>query len=434
MSAAVSWVLLLVALPRSILGAWGYLAEVALVALLILSFLIAAAGLVVLMRHDREVQGKTDPFLLAFSRVPPDYTKGWRRWIRPLMGRTPRSGDLVTVRDFADIRATLDARGMLDGLPFMPEMLAYCGHSFTVDRRIDKINDWKGGNELRRMKNVVTLVDVRCDGSQHGGCEAGCQNLWHERWLCQSQSRTNSSERTSSHVKDHARRGAEDTQGLLTELRKLACREINGKTARTTKYTCQNTELPTASSKMSKWDLRQDLRPLLGGNIGLRGYLVATLTAVFNKAQSMRGGIPYPLMAPQLGSGPTPTSDLGLQPGELVRVRAKYEIGLSLYRYHNRGMWFGEETLRHCGNVYTVLRRVTKLIDERSGELREMATPAIVLDRATATGEFMRFCPQNEFVFWREIWLERVAGSKSAKRSPQHSGAQMTSCTRESNR
>jgi hypothetical protein len=71
-------------------------------------------------------------------------------------------------------------------------------------------------------------------------------------------------------------------------------------------------------------------------------------------------------------------------------------------------MWFGAETVRHCGQVHRVLGRVTRLIEERSGEMREMKIPAIILDGVTASGEFMRFCPQNEYVFWREIWLERI--------------------------
>jgi hypothetical protein len=40
-----------------------------------------------------------------------------------------RVGDWVEVRSAAEIFATLDERGCLDALPFMPEMLSYCGKS-----------------------------------------------------------------------------------------------------------------------------------------------------------------------------------------------------------------------------------------------------------------------------------------------------------------
>src|SRR5271154_6745856 len=52
-----------------------------------------------------------------------------------------RKGDLVEVRRPPEILATLDAHGMVDGLPFMPEMAAYCGRRFAVDRRADRMCD-----------------------------------------------------------------------------------------------------------------------------------------------------------------------------------------------------------------------------------------------------------------------------------------------------
>ena len=36
-------------------------------------------------------------------------------------------GDLVRVRSAAEIFRTLDAEGSFDNLPFMPEMVQYCG-------------------------------------------------------------------------------------------------------------------------------------------------------------------------------------------------------------------------------------------------------------------------------------------------------------------
>ena len=37
-----------------------------------------------------------------------------------------RAGELVQVRGADEVIATLDERGELDSLPFMPEMLQYC--------------------------------------------------------------------------------------------------------------------------------------------------------------------------------------------------------------------------------------------------------------------------------------------------------------------
>ena len=43
-------------------------------------------------------------------------------------------GDLVEVRSADEIIATLDERGELENLPFMPEMLKFCGQRLTVDK------------------------------------------------------------------------------------------------------------------------------------------------------------------------------------------------------------------------------------------------------------------------------------------------------------
>src|SRR5712672_2056541 len=46
-----------------------------------------------------------------------------------------RRGDLVEIKSPAEILATLDAKGLCDGLPFMPEMAQFCGKRFTVRAR-----------------------------------------------------------------------------------------------------------------------------------------------------------------------------------------------------------------------------------------------------------------------------------------------------------
>src|SRR4051794_3096057 len=68
-------------------------------------------------------------------------------------------------------------------MPFMAEMLAYAGKRFTVTRRVDKICDTVTATGSRRMDATVYLDDLRCDGSAHGGCQAGCKIYWKEAWL-----------------------------------------------------------------------------------------------------------------------------------------------------------------------------------------------------------------------------------------------------------
>ena len=43
-------------------------------------------------------------------------------------------GDVVEVKPAEEILAGLDERGELDALPFMPEMVQFCGRRFVFDR------------------------------------------------------------------------------------------------------------------------------------------------------------------------------------------------------------------------------------------------------------------------------------------------------------
>ena len=104
--------------------------------------------------------------------------------VMPSGGDRPlRPGDIVEVRPAAEILATLDADGTLDDMLFMPEMRQYVGRRFTVSRRVEKICDTIAATGSRRVYDTVYLEDLRCDGSGHGGCQAGCRIYWKEAWL-----------------------------------------------------------------------------------------------------------------------------------------------------------------------------------------------------------------------------------------------------------
>src|SRR4030095_15791040 len=85
-----------------------------------------------------------------------------------------RSGDWVEVGSAEEILATLDDQGRLDALPFMPEMLQYCGKRFRVFKSAHKTCDTIKTYHNRRMTKAVHLEGLRCDGEAHDGCQAGC--------------------------------------------------------------------------------------------------------------------------------------------------------------------------------------------------------------------------------------------------------------------
>src|SRR6185503_14409351 len=94
-----------------------------------------------------------------------------------------RAGEWVEVRSKEEILRTLDKKGQLDELPFMPAMFAYCGRRMQVRKSAHKTCDtinWTGG---RRMTAAVHLDDAYCDGAGYDGCQARCLLFWKEAWL-----------------------------------------------------------------------------------------------------------------------------------------------------------------------------------------------------------------------------------------------------------
>jgi len=104
---------------------------------------------------------------------------------------------------------------------------------------------------------------------------------------------------------------------------------------------------------------------------------------------------------------------LDLRPGELVQVKSREEIALTLdTQGRNRGLFFDVEMLPYCGRTFRVLRRVQRIIDERTGRMLHLPNDCIVLDGVVCSGELSRrrlFCPRSIVPYWREIWLRRVA-------------------------
>ena len=75
-----------------------------------------------------------------------------------------RPGDLVEVKSADEILATLDADGTLDHLPFMPEMVEFCGKRFRVSRRVGRMcvsgpQVWGTMREFE-TDDVVMLDDI----------------------------------------------------------------------------------------------------------------------------------------------------------------------------------------------------------------------------------------------------------------------------------
>lgn len=377
-------IVLLSNLPPALIALIGFLFAAGFVACL----LVICGGLMCLWRDAREAAGKEDllAHIATMAATPHLISKSGLRFF---LGSRLRPGDVVQVRPRREIEAMLDARRTTVGLPFMAEMEAFCGGVFQVHRRVDHINDMRNKTGLRRMHDVVTLTGLRCSGLSHDGCQAECQILWKDAWL--------------KRLPDRQRVDAAREPGMSAAVPGLSA---DSKTDDRT-YFCQMTALWEASDPLSPLDIRQDFRPLLSGNIGLVQFSIALLTRIFNLAQGFREGAGYPHMPKYPLKDRTPSAELHLDAGDAVVVRSKDEIARTLVNGRNKGLWFDRDMIRFCDRPAIVRKRVNRVIHEATGKMAVMKTPCVMLEDVIATGEFLRICPQHEYIFWREIWLAR---------------------------
>ncbi len=331
-----------------------------------------------------------------------------------------KAGEWVIVRPKQEILATLDSRSRLEGMPFQPEMLVYCGRRFRVGKVAHKTCDTVNKTGSRRVARAVHLEGLRCDGGAHGGCQAGCLLFWKEAWL----------QRADRPGGAFPMRPAAGGQGPGREARVWASAVAPASVPADPVWVCQATALPEMSGPLRWWDVRQYLLDIRTRNHSpgkvLRMLAFGTfrnllrfkagqglLLRAYDGFQRFRGGRPYPHAK---GTIPldraTPHQELGLKPGESVRVKSPEEIRATLNVHgRNRGMWFDQEMVKYCGNRYTVEMRVERLIDETTGKMLTMKYPCIQLKGVTCAGECTADrlgCPRGINAYWREIWLARA--------------------------
>jgi hypothetical protein len=308
-----------------------------------------------------------------------------------------RAGDQVFVRSPQEILATLDDNGTLDRVPFMPEMMDWCGKLFRVLRRVEKT--CVADHPARRFPahDVVILDGTRCDGTGHDGCKHGCRIFWKEAWLRPMEE------------------WAATSEGSQSDLTKLRARLKVKSDER--HYFCQSTELLKSTEAFPRtrrlWRFRIPIREIRSGDVS-----IWQLLRLFGRWAWLR-------FWRMLGSdrrlcGPhkrTPRESLGLKPGEIVRVKSLAEIKKTLNADgRNRGLAICHEMARCCGREAEVRCRVDRLIDEHTGAMRQI-TDTVTLQNV---GDYKSLaeeclcqsqlgdCPRGELMYWREIWLERV--------------------------
>jgi hypothetical protein len=110
----------------------------------------------------------------------------------PVGQPTPKSdlhlkvGDLIRVKSYKEILATLDKNGKNRGLYFDAEMVPYCGGNYRVRSLLDKFIDEKTSKLVTLKTPCIILEGVWCQ-SRYSQCRMFCPrsiySWWHDIWL-----------------------------------------------------------------------------------------------------------------------------------------------------------------------------------------------------------------------------------------------------------
>jgi hypothetical protein len=339
-------------------------------------------------------------------------------------------GQWVEVRSKEEILRTLDCKGQLEEMPFMPEMFAFVGKRFRVSKSAHKTCDYSTPYPFhtRRLRRTVHL-ETRCDGGAHDGCQASCLLYWKEDWLKPVGGREDSAVPEipfSTNGGSNGKPLANCTENDIRDRVKAPAADGEGP-----KYICQMTQIPFATTPLAWWDPRHYLEDYLSGNVSL-GRIISSLIFyayysiseagigvgrpmrwLYDRVVPLFGGSLFPRKPGVIPEGQlTPTQTLNLQPGELVRIKSHEEILQTIDSSNkNRGMHWDAELVPYCGKTFKVRDRVTKIIHERTQKMVQMKTPCIVLESVVCQARYSScrlFCPKEMYPYWREIWLERV--------------------------
>lgn len=302
-----------------------------------------------------------------------------------------RPGDIVEVKTASEILQTLDADGTLDRLPFMPEMVDFCGKRFQVSKRVVKTCYYGLGTGMRKFaaEDVVLLDGLRCSGAAHDGCQKACMTFWREAWL--------------RRVENPAVQPTED-RGGSEQLRASLKTSTGPKT-----YFCQASEILRATEPLSRWErFGKCISDIRAGNCGTLEMVQRIGIWLFWKTRRVLFG------AYARGSKTnTPVESLNLRRGELVEVKSVESISKTLNENaHNRGLYFTPAMRHLCGERHPVERRLEKIIVDGTGEMRKLRN-TVYLEGSLCGCSCVAFggCPRGEFAYWREIWLRRADDS-----------------------
>ena len=307
-----------------------------------------------------------------------------------------KAGDWVQILDFVEIEKTLDSDGTCDGLPFMPEMVQFCGCRFRVLRYAEKIcAEIPGGQFVERAfnkKDIVVLDKLRCSGLSHDGCQRLCLLFWKTAWL-------------RCAVGDDASGGSGGGASVPT----IPSLKTKGSPV---KYFCQATQLYQLSYDRRRRDtLSQCITDLRTGAIGLFPMIVLIVVPFVRKLRNRFFGRPR-----LLGTlTRTPVEHLQLQAGDLVEIKSLKELQATLDREgRNRGLVCDPEFTPFCGGRFRVHSRLDRMISEATGQMKTVDATVVLEGFPCLCSYAVGGCPRYDFSYFREIWLRKVSNAEQS--------------------
>jgi hypothetical protein len=137
------------------------------------------------LRGYRIMVGTYDAFQRWRGGTPYPFKNGsLTQTPRVTLGLT--EGDLVRVKSLHDILATVDGTNRNRGLRFDVEMVPYCGGTYRVRGRVERLIDERTGS-MRKLSNDCILLDGVFCRSRYSDrrlfCPRSIFSYWREIWL-----------------------------------------------------------------------------------------------------------------------------------------------------------------------------------------------------------------------------------------------------------
>jgi len=116
-----------------------------------------------------------------------------RRWGKIAIGQpTPtgkldlKPGELVRVKSYEDILKTVDTSNKNRGLYFDAEMVPFCGGTYRVRARVERMVNEKTGKMIKMKNDCIILENVfcrACYSEERHFCPRAIYSYWREIWL-----------------------------------------------------------------------------------------------------------------------------------------------------------------------------------------------------------------------------------------------------------